>query len=124
MRTRLALISVVALAGALAFLAAPSHAQGSSCAPDDLKCRVAALEARLSALEGKQSKIEVRQNAVEAAGDGPSNVLKTYTICRSTCQQEANDLCASKGFASGRAKTFERPKVGPVILKAAECTAR
>jgi hypothetical protein len=123
MRAHLAVISVAALAGALALLSAPAGAQEGACAPDDVKCRLATLEARVGALEGKQSKIEVRQAQAEAANDEPANLIKSYALCRSNCQEEADALCKAKGYAGGRAKTFERPKTGPTILKLAECAA-
>ena len=104
-----------------ACLLAPAMAQSGACAPDDLKCRVAALEARLATLEGKQAKIETKQAVAEARDDTPANIVKTFKMCRANCQEEAEAVCKAVGFAGGRAKTFERPKVGPTILKLAEC---
>ena len=122
MLVRMALVSVIALTGAIMLTAAPALAQSGVCAPSDLQCRVAALEARLAQLEGKQAKIETKQAAVEARDDTPSNIVKTFKTCRANCQEEAQAVCKAVGFAGGRAKTFERPKTGPVILKVAECS--
>lgn len=107
-------------AGLLApgFLTVGVHAQ-TTCAEDDLKCRIAQLEARVDALTGDMKTTQAKADTAAAA------VSTKFTLRRScavNCLEEAQAECEKRGFASGKMKEMERQRSGPTMLTRIACS--
>jgi hypothetical protein len=115
---RLPLLLAAAIAAGACF-AASSHAQTEACAEDDLKCRIKVLEQRLDAMTQRQATTEAK---VAAAPPPAPTVFSLLRSCRTNCQEEAAAACAERGFPAGRAKDWDRPKTGPLVLTRIACS--
>jgi hypothetical protein len=121
MRVKLGLIGLM-LAGTLIAGLAPALAQSAACAPDDLRCRVERLEAKLASMEHAQTSLEAKQAQIPIPKPpAPFEVVDAFQVCKSSCAATADALCKSQGFIAGKVKSYDHPKIGPEVLRAATC---
>jgi hypothetical protein len=114
----LGLLAVAALFAGFALGLTPAHAQ-NACAASDLACRVAALESRLAALEGRQETVAAQTEALQRA---QPNLIGVSRRCATNCAAEAQDICTSRGFASGAPEEWGRERSAGVTLTRVSCS--
>ena len=128
MLVRFGVLCAAIMGAVLLFGHAPARAQANACNVDDLRCRIEQLEARLNALDAKPAPAPAAPAAAAPVAAyvplPPTEVVSARRVCRTNCMDEANDVCVEKGFAGGKVKLWDRPKIGPVQLVAATCTRR
>lgn len=111
------LFAAVIFAGA-ALAASGAQAQSTTCAEEDLRCRVTVLEQRLADLTNRLE----RPNATGASSTPLATMFSLRRPCRTNCEAEATNACVERGFAGGRPEDWERPRTGPVVLTRVTCT--